>query len=157
MSGNWTCRIPKTTKIDYLLIKGGKSASEDVGSPMRPGEDEMLQAWPLSEKDKPFLDSSAQVDTEIDLANILEGRLLFHWLECHRIAITVYGWILRNITVNINRRTVCRNISDYCKRNGITKDRLAKETGYDGMDVMTLYDRQAAKTAPEKKPKDMER
>lgn len=46
---------------------------------------------------------------------------------------------------------------DYCKRNGITKDRLAKETGYDGMDVMTLYDRQAAKTAPEKKPKDFER
>ena len=34
---------------------------------------------------------------------------------------------------------------------------VQNETGYDGMDVITLYDRQAAKTAPEKKPKDMER
>ena len=46
---------------------------------------------------------------------------------------------------------------DYCKRNGVTKDRLVREADYDGMDVMTLYDREAAKTVPEKKPKDFER
>jgi hypothetical protein len=28
----------------------------------------------------------------------------------------------------------------YCKRNGITQDRMSKECSYDGMDVMTFYD-----------------
>jgi len=30
---------------------------------------------------------------------------------------------------------------EYCKRNGITKDKLNKEVGYEGMDVMALYDK----------------
>ncbi len=28
---------------------------------------------------------------------------------------------------------------DYCKHNGITQELLARETGYDGMDIMTFY------------------
>ena len=41
-------------KIDYLLIKGGKSASEDVIA-YASYEDEMLRFRPLEEKDKPCL------------------------------------------------------------------------------------------------------
>ena len=45
----------------------------------------------------------------------------------------------------------------YCKQHGITKERLARETGYDGMDVMTLYDRQAAKESRGKTSQEPER
>ena len=34
---------------------------------------------------------------------------------------------------------------DYCKHNGITQEQLARETGYDGIDIMTFYDEQTVK------------
>ena len=46
---------------------------------------------------------------------------------------------------------------EFCKRNGITRERLEKECSYEGWDILTLYDRQTAKTAPPKMRKDMER
>lgn len=42
----------------------------------------------------------------------------------------------------------------YCKRNGITLEKLKNELDYFGMDVMTLYDPKADRT---RKPKDLER
>lgn len=45
----------------------------------------------------------------------------------------------------------------YCKLHGITKEELTRETGYDGMDVMTLYDHQAIKGRMENPQKDFER
>ena len=42
----------------------------------------------------------------------------------------------------------------YCKRNGITRERLEKEGNYSGIDVMVLYDPKANRT---KKHKDRER
>ena len=42
----------------------------------------------------------------------------------------------------------------YCKRNGITEEKMKKEVGYSGMDVMTLYDSKADRS---KSHKDMER
>src|SRR5699024_6561688 len=42
----------------------------------------------------------------------------------------------------------------YCKKSGITAEKLKKEVGYSGMDVMTLYDLKAERT---KSHKDMER
>lgn len=36
----------------------------------------------------------------------------------------------------------------YCKQNGITVDYLRKEFRYNGLDVMTLYDKAALKTTP---------
>ena len=46
---------------------------------------------------------------------------------------------------------------DYCKQHGITKERLAAETGYDGVDVMPLYDRQTAKKSLGKRFQELER
>lgn len=45
----------------------------------------------------------------------------------------------------------------YCKQHGITKEGLARETGYDGMDVMTQYDHQAAKGSLGKTSQEPER
>ena len=110
-------------KIDYLLVKGGKSASEDVIA-YASYEDEMLRFRPLEEKDKPFWDSSAKFDTEIDLFQYLE--------EGYSLA-GMYGWILRNITVNINRRTVCRNISITANATALPK------TGWQKKPTMTAW------------------
>ncbi|ERJ00226.1 hypothetical protein SAMN05444424_2761 [Bittarella massiliensis (ex Durand et al. 2017)] len=141
-------------KIDYLLVKGGKSASEDVIA-YASYEDEMLRFRPLEEKDKPFWDSSAKFDTEIDLFQYLEEGYSLAGMspDCHYCV-----WLdIAEYHCEYKSQNGMQKYLDYCKRNGITKDRLAKETDYDGMDVMTLYDREAAKTAPEKKPKDFER
>jgi len=46
----------------------------------------------------------------------------------------------------------------HCKRNGITKERLSKEYGYKGMDVMLLYDgKTQALTGTSKRPRDYEK
>lgn len=46
---------------------------------------------------------------------------------------------------------------DYCKRNRVTAELLCRELQYDGMDVMTLYDKKAVKAENVKPPKDHER
>lgn len=141
-------------KLDYLLIKGGKSAPEDVIA-YASYEDEMLRFRPLEEKDKPFWDSSVKFDTEIDLFQYLEEgySLAGMSLDCHYC---VWSDIAEN-HCEYQSQNGMQKYLDYCKRNGVTKDRLEREIGYDIMDVMTLCDREAAKAAPEKKPRDIER
>lgn len=46
---------------------------------------------------------------------------------------------------------------DYCKRNKVTAELLRREFQYDGMDVMTLYDKKTVKTENVKAPKNYER
>ena len=46
---------------------------------------------------------------------------------------------------------------DYCKRNRVTAELLHREIQYNGMDVMTLYDKKAVKAEDVKTPKDSER
>ena len=141
-------------KIDYLLTKGGKSAPEDVIA-YASHEDEMLRFRLLEEKDEPFWDCGVRFDTEIDLFQYLEeGYSLAGMLPDSHYCV----WSdIAEYHGDYQSQNGMQKYLDYCKRNGVTRELLAKESGYDGMDVMTLYDREAAKTAPEKKPKDLER
>lgn len=141
-------------KIDYLLIKGGKSAPEDVIA-YASYEDEMLRFRPLEEKDKPFWDSSAQFDTEIDLFQYLEEGYSLAGMspDCHYCV-----WSdIAEYHCEYKSQNGMQKYLDYCKRNGVTRELLAKESGYDGMDVMELYERQIAKAAPEKSSDGLER
>jgi len=141
-------------QIDYLLIKGKKSTPEDVIA-YASHEDEMLRFRPLDENDRPFWDYGIRFDTEIDLFEYLQEGYSLAGMSLDSHCCTWHD--IANYRSEYRAQNGMQKYLDYCRRHGVTKELLACETGYDGMDVMSLYDRNAVKTAPEKKSDDLGR
>lgn len=141
-------------KIDYLLVKGSKAAPEDVAA-YASVEDEMILFHPLRENDQPFANYGDFFNGDSDLFEPLEQgfSLACMSLEAHGCA----WYEIEALQGEIEHQTGMQKYLHFCKQHGITKERLAHETGYDGMDVMTLYDRQAAKRSLGKSSQEIER
>lgn len=141
-------------KIDYLLVKGSKAAPEDVAA-YASVEDEMILFHPLRENDKPFANYGVFFNFDSDLFEPLEQSfsLAFMSLEAH----TCVWYEIEALQGEIEHRAGMQKYLHYCKQHGITKEQLAREKGYDGMDVMTQYDRQVAKGSLRKTSQEPER
>ena len=142
-------------KIDYLLVKGGKGVPESVIA-YASHEDMILLLHPLEEhaNGQAIWDWAFNIDDDL-FGNLEEGyelagmSLNYHygvWCEieaCHE--------------EDIEHTAGMQKYLGYCKQHGVTREQLAQEAGYDGMDVMALYDRQAAKGTQDKQAKAFER
>ena len=141
-------------KVDYLLIKGSKAAPEDVIA-YASYVDEMMFFHPLEKDSTPFEHYEELFNFETDLVEYLENgySLAAMSLDCHYCV-----WFdIAEYHSEYQSQNGFQKYLDYCKRNGVTRELLAKESGYDGMDVMTLYDKQEVKAAQEKPSNDFER
>ena len=141
-------------KIDYLLVKGGGASPEDVIA-YASFEDNLVRFHPLRENDQPFANYSDFFNGDSDLFEPLEQSFS---LACMSLEAHASAWYeLEALQGEIEHQAGMQKYLHYCKQHGITKERLARETGYDGMDVMTLYDRQAAKESRGKTSQEPER
>lgn len=132
----------------YVLAKGKYHHAEDVIA-VAGYEDVAIQFHP-------FADGS-----EIDLWGFNFERDLFEplqagyeiagmTLDCHAaVWYTIEDW-----HEGIESGKGMQKYLGYCKKNGITKEKLEKEVGYSGMDAMAVYDPKADRT---KSHKDLER
>lgn len=139
-------------QIDYILVRGNTEAPEDVIA-YASHEDELLRLRPLDENAKPMTCYELLFNYDSDLFEYLEQgySLAGMSLNCHYCVWFEIGEYHKDF----ESQDGMQKYLNYCKRSGVTKELLANETGYDGMDVMTLYDKEASKTA--KPPKGFER
>ena len=141
-------------QIDYVLVKGSRSAPENVIA-YASYEDSMLLLHPMSEK--------ASAETLWDWSFNFDDDLFEHLEDGYELAgismychCSVWGVIEDWHNGDLEHTAGMQQYLHYCKKHGITKELLAQEAGYDGMDVMRLYDKQAVKKAQEK-PRNRER
>lgn len=80
------------------------------------------------------------------------GADLFEWLEkgyqLVEMSLELHCYVWQDLESNRDDYETQDGIQlylDYCKHNGITQELLARETGYDVMDIMTFYDEQTVK------------
>lgn len=127
-------------QLDYVLVKGNKS-SPDTAIAYASYMDEMISFNPFGGEAKWIADWTFSFDS--DLFRFLEqgyelvGMSLishsFVWSEieeCH-------------INGSLDSPKGMQLYLNYCKRNRVTAKLLRQEAKYDGMDVMTLYDKSA--------------
>ena len=142
-------------QIDYLLFKGNTAAPEDLII-YASHEDELLRLRPLDENLKHMTGYELLFNFDSDLFEYLEkGYLLTGMsLGCHFCVWSEIG----EYHNYFESQDGMQKYLSYCKRSGVTKELLTDETGYDGMDVMTLYDKEAAnKSKKEKTSQENER
>ena len=136
-------------ELAYVLAKGRNPCAEDIIA-VAMYEDDAIQFFPFSDRE------------EFDLWGFNFDRDLF---ECLETGYEIVGmsmdshlnvWYTIGAWHNgyIEHENGMQKYLGYCKKNGITEEKLKKEVGYSGMDVMTLYDSKADRT---KSHKDMER
>ncbi len=136
-------------ELAYVLAKGRNPCAEDIIA-VAMYEDDAIQFFPFSDRE------------EFDLWGFNFDRDLF---ECLETGYEIVGmsmdshlnvWYTIGAWHNgyIEHENGMQKYLGYCKRNGITEEKLKKEVGYSGMDVMTIYDPKADRT---KSHKDMER
>lgn len=143
-------------KMAYLLAEGSIKAPERVLA-YASNDDYMLLFHPMEEPVYEILLDDWQFCFDGDLFQYLEGGcdLVAMTLEAH--AGVWYEINEYHDTDGISCTTGMQKYLHYCKRHGVTKELLADKEDYDGMDVMTLYDRQAIKGRVENPQKDFER
>lgn len=141
-------------KIDYLLIKGSKAAPEDVVA-YAAFEDDMVMFHPLRENDQPFVHYGDFFTYDSDLFEPLEQGYspIGISLEAHACA----WYEIEALQGELEHLAGMQNYLAYCKQHGVTREQLAREVGYDGMDVIKLYDRQAARGPQAKKKQEFDR
>lgn len=143
-------------KMGYLLVKGSVKSPEHVLA-YAVSEEYALLFHPMEEPVYEVILNDWQFSFDYDLFQYLEDgyNLTAMTPEAHEgvwYEIDEYHG-----TEGITCVDGMQKYLHYCKQHGITKERLAREAGYDGMDVMTLYDRQAAKESRGKTSQEPER
>ena len=141
-------------QVVYFFIKGNKDAPEDVLVYANCMYD-VLYFHPLQDNSFPVLQSDFQYSLSDDLFKHLENGYTLAYMTWE-----VHGFVWDEISQYhqyFGHPAGLQKYLEFCKRNGITRERLEKECSYEGWDILTLYDRQTAKTAPPKMRKDMER
>ena len=142
--------------IEYVIAKEKDGKIADVLAFAR-RHDEVLSFHPYRDNEVMYLDTSWSFDIDNDLFEHLENG---YEIVCmpfdghHGVWWTINEWH----DGDINHVQGMQMYLGYCKRNGITMERMAKECRYEGMDVMTLYDgKTPANKGITKPPKEYER
>lgn len=143
-------------KMSYLLVKSNGKTPESILA-YAVNDESALLFHPMKEPVYEIILNDWQFSFDYDLFQYLEEGYDLTAMTPDAHSGVWYEIAEYHDTSGIACVDGMQKYLDYCKRNGVTKDRLVREADYDGMDVMTLYDREAAKTVPEKKPKDLER
>ncbi len=141
-------------QVDYLCIKGSKSTPEDVLAYAN-CMDEMLCFHPLQEDSRPVCMTDWQYGLDDDLFAHLEDGYTLAYMTWE-----VHGFVWDEISQYhqyFGHPAGLQKFLEFCKRNGVTRERLEKECSYEGWDILTLYDRQASKAVTPKMRKDLER
>lgn len=136
-------------ELVYVLTKGKYPRGNDVIA-VAGYDEEAIQFYPFGNR-KEF--DLWGFNFECDLFECLqEGyELAGMSMECH---VNVWYTIEESHECGIEYEKGMQKYLGYCKRNGITKERLEKEADYKGLDAMTLYDPKADRA---KSHKNMER
>lgn len=134
-------------QLDYVLVKGGKSVP-DTAIAYAHYEDEIISFNPFENggDTKAILDWAFSFDG--DLFNYLEQGY-----ELVGMAPETHTWVWAEIEEGHDNEGIAfpkgmQKYLNYCKRNGVTVGRLREAQKYDGMDVMTLYDKSAIREKP---------
>ena len=128
-------------ELVYVLTKGDYPRGNDVIA-VAQYEEEAIQFYPFGNR------------KEFDLWGFNFERDLFEYLqegyelagmsiECH---VNVWYIIEDWHELGIEHEKGLQKYLAYCKRNGITKERLGKEAEYRGVDTMVFYDPKADRT-----------
>lgn len=136
-------------KLIYVLAKGKQPNSENIIAVA--GLEEMcIQLHPFTSDKEIWLWG---FNFERDLFEFLEDgyHIVDMTMDCHY---DVWGTIEEWHNGDIEHLEGMQKYLGYCKKNGITKEKLNKEVGYSGMDAMSLYDQ---KTDRIRSHKDLER
>jgi len=126
--------IDENYQIIYLLTKGSKATSDNVI--VFAGCEEAVISFNPFRDEKPI--ENWDFNFESDLFGSLESgyELAEMSLECHcNVWCTIEDW-----HGDIECLKGMQKYLGYCKRNGITREKLQSKVAYSGMDVMTLYD-----------------
>lgn len=139
----------KNYGLMYVLAKGKYPHAKDVIA-VAGCEDVAIQFNPITD--------SGEIDLwgfnfERDLFENLQAgyEIAGMTLDCHAgVWYTIEDWH----DGGIEHEKGMQKYLGYCKRNGITKERLEKKVGYLGMDVMGIYNPKSERTMSHK---DLER
>lgn len=121
-------------QLDYILVKSGKPVSDGVMA-YAGYEENVILFYPYDENADPT--SLWGFNYERDLFEALGNgeEIVGMTLECHyNVWCTIEEW-----KDEIEEKEGLQKYLNYCKRNGITKEKLGEVLSYNGMDVMTLY------------------
>ena len=134
-------------QLDYVLVKGN-SPVPDTAIAYAHCLDEIISFDPLDSNVNTQNIWEWAFNFDSDLFAYLEQgySLIGMSLEAHCAAWSEMGEYHNND--GISHQKGMQQYLDYCKRNKITEDLLRKELHYEGMDVMTLYDKSAVREKP---------
>ena len=143
-------------KMSYLLVEGSINKPERVLA-YAVNDQAVLLFHPMEKPVYESLVNDWEFNFDYDLFQYLEGG--FNLIAMTPDAHTGVWYEIAEYhgTSGIACVQGMQKYLHYCKQHGITKERLARETGYDGMDVMTLYDRQVTKGSLGKTSQEPER
>lgn len=133
-------------QLDYVLVKKYKSIP-DIGIAYAHYVDEIIKFDPFKE--------NAAAQAVPDWSFSFDTNLFYHLEDGYDLVgmpLPVHGEVWAEIAYykpdDILSSKGIQQYLHFCKRNGITADRLRKEVHYKGMDVMTLYDKSAFRREP---------
>jgi hypothetical protein len=131
-------------KVSYLLCKGSVKAPESVLA-YAVNEESVLLFHPLDEPIFENVLNDMLFYFDYDLFQYLEGGYDLTFMTSDAHSGVWYEISQGHGTSEIACVGGMQKYLHYCKTHNITKERLARDVGYDGMNVMTLYDRSAVK------------
>ena len=140
-------------QLDYVLVKGAKSIP-DMAVAYAHYLDEIIAFDPFKDGASPkyVLDWAFNLDDDLFMYLEQGYELAGMSLEAHCAVWSEIAEI--HGQGGIDHTKGMQQYLNYCKRNGVTLELLRREYQYDGMNVMTLYDKSAIR---EKTPKSQER
>ena len=146
-------------QIDFILVKRTASLPENVIA-YASFEDSMISFHPLESTGKDNIlylyDWSFSFDEDVFGSLEQNYELITMSPDCHWCVWTTIAEDWKN--GDTTHAAGMQKYLEYCKRNGITYEKLHEKADYDGMDVMTLYEGKAAvKQEKAKKPINYER
>lgn len=143
-------------QLGYVVAKGN-SSKPDTSIAYAHWADEIISFTPLDSDVHPEKVWDWSFSFDSDLFKYLEQGydLVGMSLESHCAAWSEIEEYHGND--GISHPKGMQRYLDYCKRNKVTLELLRREFQYDGMDVMTLYDKKAVKKENVKAPKDQGR
>jgi len=124
--------------IDFVLFKGNAFAPEDVIASAS-CVDFSISLKPLHSEDT-SVTHDWTFNFDDDLFGMLESgyKIAGMTMDCHFCVWHTIGESQRD---DIENPKGMQMYLSYCKRNGITAQELKVDTSYDGVDVMTLYEK----------------
>lgn len=129
-------------KLSHVMVTGGKSHPETAVA-IAYYEDQVLRFNPLNDNSRNMAIPDQIFSFDKFLFQYLEQgyELVGMTAETHSIVWTEIAECHNNGGIVAVKGM--QQYLNYCKRNGVTAELLYREDHYEGMDVMTLYDKSA--------------